>query len=108
MTGEAIDARCAVAIQRVAGSRKRLALQNAEPDLDLIEPGGVQRQELEADPALLHGQPRAHFGRGVNREIVEHDDQPAARPVPAQGFEQSEKLASATSPTRVKNDPTRA
>jgi hypothetical protein len=44
----------------------------------------------------------------VRREVVEHDHQVATRPVPAQSLEEREKLATATLPAHVKDDPARA
>ena len=54
-----------------AGSGQRIALQNGEPDLDLVEPGAVGRREVEADIGVA-GQPTITLGL-VRRQIVEDD-----------------------------------
>ena len=54
-----------------AGSGQRIALQNGEPDLDLVEPGAVGWREVEADIGVA-GQPTITLGL-VRRQIVEDD-----------------------------------
>lgn len=65
-------------VGRVAGPGESLPLEDAEPDLDLIEPRGMEGQELEPDAAILGGDPSPHVGRCVDREIVQDYDQAAA------------------------------
>src|SRR4029077_188934 len=47
-----------------------VALENREPDLDLVEPGAVGRGEVEADIGMA-GQPAITLGF-VGREFVEN------------------------------------
>ena len=56
---------------REAGVGERLPAQDAEPDLDLIEPGSVRGREVKAHPRL-RPQPAILLGL-VGGKIVEHD-----------------------------------
>src|SRR6266849_10132772 len=47
VTLEAIDAVGAIGVGCVAGTSQRLPFEDTEPDFDLIQPRGMQRQELE-------------------------------------------------------------
>src|SRR5262249_34781312 len=62
VTPEAMDAAGAISIGRVAGASQRLPFEDTEPDFDLIQPRGMQRQKLEVHPARLQAEPRANFG----------------------------------------------
>ena len=54
-----------------AGAGERIALQDREPDLDLVEPGGVGRREVEPNVRVADA---AIVALGlVGREIVEDD-----------------------------------
>ena len=48
-----------------------VALENGEPDLDLVEPGAVGRGEVEADIGMA-GQPAITLGF-MGRQVVEDD-----------------------------------
>src|SRR5260370_5987630 len=52
-------------------SRERLAGEDREPDLDLVEPRGMGRRVVEPD-ILVALQPHVPLGL-VRREVVEHD-----------------------------------
>src|SRR5215510_10091660 len=78
VTPEAIDATGAIGVGRVAGASQRLPFEDTEPDFDLIQPRGMQRQKLEVHPARLQAEPRANFGSSVNGQVVEDNDQSAA------------------------------
>lgn len=104
VTPEAMDAAGAIRIGRVAGASQRLPFEDTEPDFDLIQPRGMQRQKLEVHPARLQAEPRANFGSSVNGQVVEDNDQSAAGP-PATGVAQElQKLAPTTARTDVQQD----
>ncbi len=56
------------------------ALQDAEPNLDLIEPGSIERQpaDLEMDPVLMGGlqllQPACQLFGGMRGSIIQDED----------------------------------
>ena len=75
-----------------AGALEALPLQDAEPELDLVEPRRVQREEFEPDPSVLRRDPRPDARVGMNREVVRDDDQPASRPTAAEPLQQLEEL----------------
>ena len=54
-----------------AGRGERLAAKNAEPDLDLIEPGRVRRDVMEVN-VLVSLQPAVVF-RLMRVEVIQHD-----------------------------------
>src|SRR5260370_42401548 len=54
-----------------AGAGEGAALEDGEPDLDLVEPGAVGRGEIEAD-VWVAGEPAFALGL-VGRKIVEDD-----------------------------------
>jgi hypothetical protein len=57
----------------------------------------VQREEDELHAALLGGDPGDDGGMGVNREIVDDDDEPAAGPSSPEALQQCEELVMAAS-----------
>src|SRR5688572_13735002 len=105
MPCELVDAASPLRVRRIAGAAERLAFQNTEPDLDLIEPGRVQRQELEADAAGLSGEPSVDRGSCMNRQIVENDDEAAMRPPAPDPFQQVQEFAAPPAPTHVHHHP---
>ena len=54
-----------------AGVGERAALQDGEPDLDLVQPRGIGQGELEVDIGMA-GEPALALGL-VGREIVDDD-----------------------------------
>ena len=68
---EGIDAAAHLVGRGMARAVERATLQDAEPDLDLVEPARVGGGEMEVDVAVT-GQPAIVLGL-VGREVVEDD-----------------------------------
>ena len=68
---EGIDGLAQLLDRGEAGAVERAAGEDREPDLDLVEPAGVGRGEVEVDTGMA-GQPSIPFGL-VGAEIVEDD-----------------------------------
>ena len=66
---EVIDGLPQLGDAREAGGCKRLAAEDAEPDLDLIELGGMGRREVEMHPRM--GFEPAVFLGLVSGEVIE-------------------------------------
>ena len=69
--GEPLDRVAHLPRRRGARSAEGRPFEEAEPDLDLVEPGGVGRGEVEVDVPMT-GQPAVVLGL-VGSEVVEHD-----------------------------------
>src|SRR5665811_2248472 len=69
--GEALDRIAHLARRGVARSPEGRAFEDGEPDLDLVEPRGVGRGEVEMDVPMA-SQPAVVLGL-VRAEVVEHD-----------------------------------
>ena len=63
---EGIDGLAQLPDRGEAGAVERAAREDREPDLDLIEPAGVGRGEVEVD-VLVPGQPASRLGLWVLR-----------------------------------------
>ena len=99
MTRKRVDPGGHGRVRREPGTLQALSFQDAEPELDLVQPRGVKRQEHEAHPTLLFGHPRPDGRVGMHRQIVGDDDEATARPALPKGLQQlQELLVPATSP----------
>jgi len=74
------------------GALETLAFEDAEPELDLVEPRGMQRQEFQPDPPLLAGQPGRDIPMRVNREVVDDHDEAPPGPAASEHLEELEEL----------------
>src|SRR6266849_3591853 len=79
-------------VERCAG--KRFASQDGEPDLDLIEPGGPRRGEVEVDVAVAL-EPSVMLGL-VGAEVVEDDMDLVARVLREEAIHEVEELDTAS------------
>ena len=68
---EGVDRRAQLGYRGEAGTLKRAAAEDREPDLDLVEPGSVGRGEVEVN-VVVPGQPQIPLGL-VGLEVVEND-----------------------------------
>ncbi len=93
MTDEVLDAGGTKRVGRIARSREGLAVQDAEPDCDLVQPRGMERKELEAHTAPLSREPRADLRCRVNRQVVQDDYQATAGVAGPERLEKFEELA---------------
>ena len=69
---EGVDRRAQLGHRGEAGTLKRAAAEDREPDLDLVEPGSVGRGEVEVEP-LVSEEPALHERRLVHGQVVEDD-----------------------------------
>jgi hypothetical protein len=99
MTRKAPNPSSTRAVCDIAGAREDLALQDAEPDFDLVQPRGVHRQELEPHTASLLFQPSSYFRRCMDRQVVGDEDQLSTGPATPDGLQQLNKLAGSTTTT---------
>src|SRR3989454_9733001 len=67
VANEVLDAGCTKPVGCIARAGEGLALQDAEPDFDLVQPRGMEWKKLEAHTTLLSREPRADLRRRVNR-----------------------------------------
>ena len=73
--GEALDRGAHLRWRGVAGTSQGRPFENAEPDLDLVEPGGVGWGEVEVDVAMTGEAAEALIAEGLARltdETVPH------------------------------------
>ena len=96
---EAIDAAGHRGEGLEADPPETLAIENAEPELDLIEPRGMKRQELDADSMIVRRHPGLHVGMPMDRQVVGHHDQAAPGPPPAKRLKEIEELLMAAPPS---------
>src|SRR5207249_2354212 len=75
VANEVLDAGCTKPVGCIARAGEGLALQDAEPDFDLVQPRGMEWKKLEAHTTLLSREPRADLRRRVNRLVVQDDHQ---------------------------------
>src|SRR3989442_4149766 len=93
VANEVLDAGCTKPVGCIARAGEGLALQDAEPDFDLVQPRGMEWKKLEAHTTLLSREPRADLRRRVNRQVVQDDHQATARVAGPERLEQFEELA---------------